>query len=250
MQTEQSGVAGSVEQAQIRELPLNGRDSIQMVSLTPGMRYLGLGGNTDTRTVQGLGMRTDQTLFTVDGQDHNDPSTENGIIIPTLDSVAQFRVETSNYSAASGRQPLQVKLITKGGTNEFHGTLFELVRNDMFDARNTFALTRPKLRRNQFGGSAGGPIKKDKVFFFTSLEDDLYTHHLGQAASPEVVDADGRVLQHSDLFVNQVTVGTIKTRAGSTPYSSFGDWVLLVCVLGLLGAAVVARRRSGPKAPP
>src|SRR5947207_6831700 len=76
VQTEQSGVAGSVEQTQIRELPLNGRDSIQMVSLTPGMRYLGLGGNTDTRTVQGLGMRTDQTLFTVDGQDHNDPSTE------------------------------------------------------------------------------------------------------------------------------------------------------------------------------
>ncbi|HKA00234.1 MAG TPA: TonB-dependent receptor, partial [Candidatus Solibacter sp.] len=171
VQTEQSGIAGSVEQEQIRELPLNGRDSIQMVALTPGMRYLGVGGNTDARTVQGLGMRTDQTLFTVDGQDHNDPSTENGIIIPNLDSVSQFRVETSNFSAASGRQPLQVKLITKGGTNELHGTLFEFVRNDVFDARNTFALTRPKLRRNQFGGSTGGPIKKDKTFFFTSFED-------------------------------------------------------------------------------
>jgi hypothetical protein len=116
-------------------------------------------------------MRTDQTLFTVDGQDHNDPSTEGGIIIPNLDSVAQFRVETANFTAASGRQPLQVKLITKGGTNEFHGTLFEFLRNDLFDARNTFALTRPKLRRNQFGGSAGGPIQKDKTFFFASFED-------------------------------------------------------------------------------
>lgn len=171
VQTEQSGIAGAVEQHQIRELPLNGRDSIQMVSLVPGMRYLGLGGNTDARTVQGLGIRTDQTLFTVDGQDHNDPSTEGGMIIPNLDSVAQFRVETSNFTAASGRQPLQVKLITKGGTNELHGTLFEFIRNDVFDARNTFAATRPKLRRNQFGGSAGGPIRKDKVFFFASFED-------------------------------------------------------------------------------
>src|SRR5205085_7835894 len=135
VQTEQSGVNGSVEQTQIRELPLNGRDSIQMVSLTPGMRYLGLGGNTDTRTVQGLGMRTDQTLFTVDGQDHNDPSTEGGMIIPNLDAVAQFRVETSNFGAASGRDPLQVKLITKSGTNGFHGTLFEFLRNDALDAR-------------------------------------------------------------------------------------------------------------------
>jgi hypothetical protein len=173
VQTEQSGVAGSVEQVQIRELPLNGRDAISMVSLVPGMRYLGVGGSplTDQRTVQGLGMRTDQTLFTVDGQDHNDPSTEGGMIIPNVDSVAQFRVETSNFSAASGRQPLQVKLITKSGTNQLHGTLFEFVRNDFFDARNTFATTRPKLRRNQFGGSGGGPVKKDKTFFFVSLEE-------------------------------------------------------------------------------
>jgi hypothetical protein len=106
----------------------------------------------------------------VDGQDHNDPSTEGGMIIPNLDSVMQFRVETSNFTAASGRQPLQVKLITKGGTNQYHGTLFEFLRNDVLDARNTFALKRPKLRRNQFGGSAGGPIKKDHTFFFASLE--------------------------------------------------------------------------------
>jgi hypothetical protein len=173
VQTEQSGIAGAVEQVQIRELPLNGRDAISMVALAPGMRYLGIGGSplTDQRTVQGLGMRTDQTLFTVDGQDHNDPSTEGGMIIPNVDSVAQFRVETSNFSAASGRQPLQVKLITKSGTNQVHGTLFEFLRNDFFDARNTFATTRPTLRRNQFGGSAGGPVKKDKTFFFGSFEE-------------------------------------------------------------------------------
>jgi len=67
-------------------------------------------------------------------------------------------------------QPLQVKLITKGGTNQLHGTLFEFLRNDKLDARNTFATTRPKLRRNQYGGSVGGPIKRDNTFFFTSFE--------------------------------------------------------------------------------
>jgi hypothetical protein len=170
LQTEQSGVAISVEQTQIRELPLNGRDSIQMVELVPGMRYLGVTGNTDQHIVQGLGIRQDQTQFTVDGTDHNDPSTEYGMVIPNLDSVAQFRVETSNFSAANGRDPLQVKLITKNGTNKFHGTVFEFVRNHVFDARNTFAPERPKLKRNQFGGSIGGPIKKDKTFFFASME--------------------------------------------------------------------------------
>src|SRR5260370_27725113 len=96
VQTEAATVAGAVEQSQIRELPLNGRDSIQMVSLVPGMRYLGLGGNTATPTVQGLSVRTDQTLFTVEGQDHNDPSTERGTVSPSLDSAPQFRVETSS----------------------------------------------------------------------------------------------------------------------------------------------------------
>jgi len=170
LQTEQSGVAVDVEQTQIRELPLNGRDAIQMVELVPGMRYLGITGNTDQHIVQGLGLRQDQTQFTVDGTDHNDPSTEYGMVIPNLESVAQFRVETSNFSAANGRDPIQVKLITKNGTNQFHGTLFEFVRNHVFDARNTFAPERPKLKRNQFGVRFDGPIKRDRSFFLVSME--------------------------------------------------------------------------------
>jgi len=95
------------------------------------------------------------------------------MIIPNVDSVAQFRVETSNFGAASGRHPLQVKLITKGGTNVLHGTAFEFLRNDVLDARNTFASDRPKLRTEPVWGSLGGPIRKDKTFFFTSFEDTL-----------------------------------------------------------------------------
>lgn len=170
IQTERASVESAIEQKQVRDLPLNGRDPIQMVNLVPGMRYLNVGGNTLDHSVQGLGQHNDATQFSVDGMDANDPSLEQGIAFPNLDSVAQFRVETSSFSAENGREPLQVQMITKSGTNAFHGTLWEFVRNDALDARNTFATDIPKLRRNQYGYSAGGPIIKNRTFFFTSYE--------------------------------------------------------------------------------
>lgn len=170
IQTERASVETAIEQKQIRDLPSNGRDPVQMVNLAPGMRYLGVGGNVQAHQVQGLGQHSDATQFSVDGMDANDPSLEQGVALPNLDSVAQFRVQTSSFSAADGRQPLQVQIITKSGTNQFHGTLWEFLRNDTLDARNTFALTKPKLRRNQYGFSAGGPIIKNRTFFFTSYE--------------------------------------------------------------------------------
>src|SRR5581483_765073 len=145
----------------------------QMVSLVPGMRYLGVpsgAANVNGRQVQGLGSHSDATQFSIDGMDANDPSTESGIGFPNLDSVEQFRVETSNFTAEAGRDPLQVTMITKSGTNQYHGTLWEFLRNDKLDARNTFLPTKPTLRRNQYGFSAGGPIIKNKTFFFASFE--------------------------------------------------------------------------------
>src|SRR5262249_17442274 len=170
VQTERASVETAIEQKQIRDLPLNGRDPIQMVSLTPGMRYLGVSGNTLNHQVQGLGQHNDATQFSVDGMTSNDPSAEGGIMFPNLDSVAQFRVQTSSFSAENGRQPLQVQMVTKSGTNEIHGTVWEFLRNDALDARNTFARSKPTLRRNQYGFSAGGPIVKNKTFIFTSFE--------------------------------------------------------------------------------
>ena len=170
LQTERASVETAIEQKQIRDLPLNGRDPIQMVSLTPGMRYLGVSGNTLNHQVQGLGQHNDATQFSVDGMTSNDPSAEGGIVFPNLDAVAQFRVQTSSFSAENGRQPLQVQMITKSGANEIHGTVWEFLRNDALDARNTFARSKPTLRRNQYGFSAGGPIVKNKTFVFTSFE--------------------------------------------------------------------------------
>ncbi|HET8549454.1 MAG TPA: TonB-dependent receptor, partial [Bryobacteraceae bacterium] len=170
VQTEKASVESVIEETQIRELPLNGRDAVELVMLTPGMRYIGAGGVANEHTVQGVGVREDQTGFSIDGQDANDPSNEKGTSIPNVDTIAQFSVQTSNFTAENGRNPVQVLMVTKGGTNQFHGTLWEFHRNAKFDAQNYFAPAIPKLIRNQFGFSVGGPIIRNRTFFFISDE--------------------------------------------------------------------------------
>ncbi|MBI4907551.1 MAG: TonB-dependent receptor [Acidobacteria bacterium] len=171
VQTERASVEVAIEQKQVRDLPLNGRIAVQLVALTPGMRYLGVTtANVQGVQVQGNGQHSDATQFAVDGMSANDPSTETGMAFPNLEAVDQFRIQTSSFSAENGRNPLQVSMITKSGTNAFHGTLWEFVRNDIFDARNTFLARKPTLRRNQYGFSIGGPVIRNRTFFFSSFE--------------------------------------------------------------------------------
>ncbi len=170
MQTEKASVEAAIEEKQVRDLPLNGRNPIELVNLVPGMRFQGAGGLAAEHTVTGLGTREDQTGFSVDSLDANDPSNERGIAFPNVESVSQFAVQTSSFGAENGRNPLQVMMVTKSGTNEFHGTAWEFHRNAKLDARNTFAQSIPKLIRNQFGFSLGGPLIRNRTFFFSSLE--------------------------------------------------------------------------------
>lgn len=171
VQTERASVEMSISQQQIRDLPLNGRDPLQMVNLVPGLRYLGVTvAAVQGRQMSGLGQHEDATQFTIDGMSANDPSTETGMGFPNLDAVAEFRVQTSSFSAENGRNPLQVTMITKSGSNQYRGTLWEFLRNDKLDARNTFLPERDRLRRNQYGFSVGGPLQKNKTFFFATYE--------------------------------------------------------------------------------
>ncbi len=170
IQTEKASVETAIDEKQIRDLPLNGRNPIEMVMLAPGMRWLGSGGLANEHTVQGGGKREDQTGFSVDGLDANDPSNEKGFAFPNVDTVAQFSVQTANFTAENGRNPLQVGMVTKSGTNSWHGTLWQFHRNSAVDARNTFAATTPKLIRNQYGYSLGGPALKNRLFHFSSFE--------------------------------------------------------------------------------
>jgi outer membrane receptor protein involved in Fe transport len=172
VQTEKVTVQGIIEQKQIRDLPLNGRNPVQLVNLVPGMRYLAFNYNSTElgHYVQGGGNRADNTEFQVDGLNANAGVDETGIGIPNVDAISEFSVETSNFSAEYGRNPLEVNIATKSGSNDFHGTLWEFYRNQAFDARNADALTKPKLLRNQFGFTLGGPILKDRTHFFSSYE--------------------------------------------------------------------------------
>jgi hypothetical protein len=209
VQTEKGSVEATIEQKQIVELPLNGRNPVELVRLIPGMRYLGQQGGTERASlVQGLGSRDDGAEFQLDGLNANAGMDEGGFGIPNVDTIAEFNVETSNFSAEHGRNPLQILAVTKAGTNGFHGTLWEFHRNNVMDAKNTFAATKPKLIRNQYGFSAGGPIIKDKTFFFTSYEglkirqERIYN---SVTIRPEMLNGDFSSLLPSKQLIDPVT---------------------------------------------
>jgi hypothetical protein len=189
LQTERSSVQTVVQLQQIRELPLSTRNPVVLVNLVPGMRYTGSGGPERGSTVQGFGMRSNQTEFQLDGLNANASMDEGAITIPNVDTIAEFSVETSSFSAENGRNPLQVVIATKSGTNDFHGTLWEFNQNDRFNARNAFSANQPpKLDRNQYGAAIGGPVLRNRTFFFGSFEgtpidrEDLYNEDAPQPA--------------------------------------------------------------------
>lgn len=226
MQTEKASIETAIEQKQVRDLPINGRNPIAMVNLAPGMRFQGVGGLAAEHTVQGVGQREDQTTFSVDGLDANDPSNEKGIAFPNLETVAQFNVQTSTFTAENGRNPLQVVMVTKSGTNDFHGTVWEFHRNGKFDARNAFSLSVPKLIRNQYGFSAGGPILRNRTFFFASYEGTRIRQEMiynSPTISPAMLQGDfsgtGRTI--TDPVTNQPFPGNRIPESRFSPASRF-----------------------------
>jgi len=162
----------------VNELPLNTRDTYQFLQLQPGvMGQLGNGngslfyGSQDVGSVSVNGGRTRANNFSVNGGDANDQFVNLPTIQPTPDSIDEFRVITNTFDAEYGRNSGSVvNVITKSGTNNFHGDVYEYFRNTILDAKGYFDTTRPQWNQNQFGGTFGGPIIKDKSFFFASYE--------------------------------------------------------------------------------
>ncbi|MCC6368923.1 MAG: TonB-dependent receptor [Bryobacterales bacterium] len=168
-----------VDEKRINELPLNGRNPLQLQLLIPGaVPSTGSVSLAQNTTISVNGARGNQNNYMLDGGDNNDPLTNSASIVPNPDALEEFSILTNNFSAEYGRNTgAVVNAITKSGTNEYHASLYEFVRNDAFDARNFFSLVTPKLRRNQFGGTLGGPVQiprifngHDRTFFFFSYE--------------------------------------------------------------------------------
>ncbi|MBI4483625.1 MAG: TonB-dependent receptor [Acidobacteria bacterium] len=180
VETTTSGLSGLVESQQIRDLPLNGRDFIQLSTLHEGVVSVRTGDSNQSRgfgTKLSIGgARPSQNRFLLDGSDINDtagatPGSAAGVMLG-VDTLREFRVLTNAYSAEFGKSAGgAIIAVTKSGTNEYHGTIFEFLRNDNLDARNFFDRgPAPEFKRNQFGFSFGGPILKEKTFFFGSYE--------------------------------------------------------------------------------
>jgi hypothetical protein len=182
-----ASIGNSFEEKQVRQIPLEGRNVPDLLSLQAGVAYAGnrIGDkDQDTRNGAVNGARSDQSSVTLDGVDVNDQSNGyafTSVLPVTQDSVQEFRVTTTNYGADQGQgSGAQVSLVTKSGTNAFHGSAYEYLRNTVTSANdylvkqselNIGLPNKPlQLNRNIFGGSVGGPLQKDRLFFFTNYE--------------------------------------------------------------------------------
>jgi hypothetical protein len=166
-----------INSAQVAELPLNGRNFVQLGTLAPGAvkgegAFFNNKGTTEvsirgTTSISVQGMRENANDFLLDGVDDNELTAGAVSILPSVESIQEFKVLTNSYSAEYGSRGGGTVLVsTKSGTNTVHGSVFEFVRNDAFDARNFFEQSKGRFDQNQFGGSLGGPIVHGKTFFF------------------------------------------------------------------------------------
>ena len=167
----------TVSEREVLDLPLNGRNFTQLgllqpgvVPLTPGLAEAG-GSLRDGQAYAVNGQRPESNNFLIDGA-NNFNGVDGGFVLePPVDAIDEFRILTHNANAEFGDSlGSTTNIITRSGTNQFHGALWEFIRNDAFDATNYFASSTEPLKQNQFGGTFGGPIKKDKTFFFGYYE--------------------------------------------------------------------------------
>ena len=177
IETRTTGVGQVIDNQRVLELPLNGREATQLIFLS-GMATPGTGAtSTTTRNyptiqVAVAGGLATGVAYNLDGANINDPYNGLNLPIPFPDALQEFKVETSGLAAQYGTySSAAVNGITKAGTNDIHGDAFEFVRNQIFNARNTFAPKRDPLKRNQFGGVIGGPLIRNKLFYFAGYQE-------------------------------------------------------------------------------
>ena len=182
-QSTQNGVL--IDGTKITSVPLNGRSYIDLLKLQPGVSPYSHSQDSDTSGVGATqvsgdldngqqsvnGGRTGSNAFMVNGANAEEGVHNGAAMIPNLDSIAQFRIITNNFDAEYGNYSGgQINVVTKSGSNQYHGTVFDFLRNTDLDARNYYAPTRGVFIQNQFGGTAGGPIRKNKMFWFADYQ--------------------------------------------------------------------------------
>ena len=189
LQTQSASVGQVINEKQIEDLPLNGRAVLSLASLSAGVtprdpnRNTQFGRRNQFVTVEGG--RDSSTNYTIDGVYVRSLRFNNLSLSPPIDAVQEVSLLRNSFSTEYGQGQAVVSIVTKSGTNQLHGSLYEFYRGDRFDSKNFFAPTKPEYQRNQFGATGGGPIMRNKVFVFGAYEglaDDAGSAVAGQRA--------------------------------------------------------------------
>jgi len=224
---------------QVAELPLNGRDFVQLATLTPGTvqetnpSSFFNGGPSSEVSARGSyslsvgGSRAQSTDWLLDGNDNNELTAGGIAILPSIDAIQEFKVLTYNYSAEYGtRAGPTVLVTTKSGSNQIHGSVFEFFRNTKLDSRSYFASSKEQFNLNQFGFALGGPIKKDKTFFFIDYQGKRQRH-----GTPFVGLVPTALMMNGDYRLGPYGDGTGVSLLNN-PYAQAGDPKNFQCVPG------------------
>lgn len=218
VETESTQMGVVIEEAKISSMPLNGRSYINLLALQPGVSpYTGdsttsgvgagtLSGDQSNGTQSVNGGRVGSNGFMVNGANAEEGVHNGAAMIPNLDSIAQFRIITNNFNAEYGNYSGgQINVVTKSGTNDYHGSLFDFLRNTDLDAKNYFSPSRGVFIQNQFGGTVGGPILKNKVFWFGDYQGTRQI--VGQTQNypiPSDADRAGNLADQTDALTGSV----------------------------------------------
>ncbi|MGH9326366.1 MAG: TonB-dependent receptor domain-containing protein [Terriglobia bacterium] len=218
-----------IEGSQIVNLPLNGRAYTDLLALQPGVVPINVtmygnispSANLDNGELTMNGQRDVENGFMLNGANAEEDFFGGTVVVPNLDSIAEFRIITSNAGAEYGNYSGgQVNVVTKSGTNQFHGDAFDFLRNSSMDSRNFFSPSIGTLRQNMFGGTFGGPIVHDKAFFFVDYQgtrNDIGVD-TGLIAVPSQADRNGDFSDEASSFYTVTPTGTIVPNVVSSPY--------------------------------
>src|SRR4051794_7241969 len=232
LQAENATVGTVVENKRIVELPLNGRNFLQLVALAPNVTTLSpaagqagsrQGGDRANQSISVAGQRTMFDYFTLDGVNNTDPNFNTYVVLPSIDALQEFKVQTGVYPAEFGHNATQINVLTKSGGNQYHGALFEFLRNDVLDAKPYSFTNKPQAKNpfkwNQFGFELDGPViipkvfhGKDKLFFLANYE--AFRQRQNFQSSPFTVATAAE--QNGDFSV--LLPKTIYEPNGKTPF--------------------------------
>ena len=204
VQPTSSELQTSVENKNMTDLPLNGRNPLQLVALTPGAVSTSSGNSFQSANGQFAvnGNRGTDNGYSLDGVSYSDPHFGTAPVLPSPDALEEFTVKSSNFSAGETGAGANIQFSTRSGTNAFHGSAFEYLRNDVLDSRNFFASAATPFKRNQFGGTVGGPIWKDKTFFFLSYQ----ATRVAGGASPSIATPPSAAYRAGDFAGGRVII--------------------------------------------